>query len=100
MRYVRLDLLALEERRAITDELTLYKIYSSKMNTVSINQIKLNARTRFTRQNNLFYLPHVTTYVEYFSPMIRMQWQHDESFNVNSLNEECFIQFIKSSKRA
>lgn len=93
MRNMRLDILSLEERRAITDEITLYKIYSNRIATSLTEQIRLNIRPRFTRQNNVFYLPHVTTNVEYFSPMMRMQRQHDEKFILNSLNEQSFNAF-------
>ena len=87
MRNVRLELLSLEERRAITDELTLYKIYSKRIITTLNDQINFVTRTRFTRQSNMFYLPHVTTNVEYFSPIIRIQRQHDVNFPMNDLNE-------------
>lgn len=104
MRNVRLDLLSLEERRTISDELTLYKIYSNRLNTTLNNQIRLNTVTRFTRQNNIFYLPHVTTNVEYFSPILRMQRQHDDKFSMNNLNEAIFNTFkrytIHEVKRA
>lgn len=93
MRNVRLGLLSLEERRAICDELTLYKINSNRLNTTLNNQIIWNTRTRFTRQNNIFYLPHVTNNVEFYSPMTRMQRQHDENFSSNTLNEESFNAF-------
>lgn len=93
MRNVRLELLSLEERRTITHELTLYKVYSNRVVTALNNQIRPSIRSRITRQNNLFYLPHVTTNVEYFSPMLRMQRQHDNIFKLNSLNEESFNAF-------
>lgn len=93
MRNVRLELLSLEERRVINDELTLYKVFSNRMVTTLHNQLRLNTRSRFTRQTNIFYLPHVTTNVEFFSPILRMQRQHDKEFNVNSLHEESFNAF-------
>lgn len=40
-----------------------------------------------------FSLRHVTTNVEYFSPMMRLQRQHDEKFRLNSLNEVVFEAF-------
>lgn len=88
MRNVRLELLSLEERRAFCDEITLYRIHSNRLITTINNQLILNTRARFTRQNNMFYLPRVTNNVEYFAPMKRTQRQHDENFNMNSLNEE------------
>lgn len=95
MRNVRLELLSLEERRVINDEMTLYKVFSNRMITMVHDQLRLSTRSRFTRQNNVFYLPHVTNNVEFFSPMLRMQRQHDENFAVNSLNEESFNAFKK-----
>lgn len=93
MRNVRLEFLSLEERRAITDELTLSKIFSNRIKTTLNNQISLRTGTRFIRQNNVFYLPHVTTNVEYFSPMLRLQRQHDEIFFDNDSNEASFNAF-------
>lgn len=93
MRNFRLGLLSLEERRLVSDEITLYKIYSSKLRTKLTNQIRVHTRVRATRQNNMFYLPFVTNNVQHFSTMIRIQRQHDEDFYMNDLSEESMNAF-------
>lgn len=93
MREVRLEILSLQDRRIITDELTLYKIMSETLETDLLNRIQVNARERFTRQNNTFYLQTVTNNVEYNSPILRMQRQHDPLFRMNDLNEPSFSAF-------
>lgn len=93
MREVRLEILSLQDRRIITDELTLYKIMSETLETDLLNRIQVNARERFTRQNNTFYLQTVTNNVEYNSPILRMQRQHDSLFRMNDLNEPSFSAF-------
>lgn len=87
MRDLRLDLLSLEDRRLISDEMTLFKINSETIKTTLNSQIRLNARIRFTRQTNIFYLPTVSNNIEFFAPMLRMQRQHDTIFSMNTLNE-------------
>lgn len=87
MRYVRLDLLSLENRRLIADEMTLFKILSLRLKCDLINNVHSNTRTRQTRQNNIFFLPTVTTNVEYFSPLIRFQRNHDNIFSNVNLTE-------------
>lgn len=94
MRYMRLDMLSLEERRTLTDELALYKIHPGKIITHLNHALRYNDQSRFTRQNNdVFYLPFVTTNVEYYSPMLRMQRNHDLAFNRLDLNDHCLASF-------
>lgn len=88
MRNVRLGILSLRDRREITDELTLYKIYNGAIQTTLSEQLQLNPRNRLTRQNNVFYTQTVRSNVEFFSPILRMQRQHDAKFNANDLNEQ------------
>lgn len=94
MRNLRLEILSLKERRSLTDEITLYKIYTSKLKTTLFNTINLNNPVRTTRfNNNVFYLPTVTTNVECNSPMYRFQLQHDSLFRNIDLNEPSFDTF-------
>lgn len=94
MRYVRLKILSLEDRRSIIDELTLYKIHMGIMITTQNDSLNFHTRTRPTRQtNNVFYLPFVTTNVEYFAPLLRMQRNHDLVFSNLDLNDRCFAAF-------
>lgn len=94
MRDVRLGILSLEDRRSLTDELVLYKIMCGTIETTLNDRIRLANRVRVTRQNhNIFYLPFVTNNVEFHSPLLRMQRQHDLRFFENSLDEPSFCAF-------
>lgn len=88
MRNVRLDLLSLQDRREIADEMTLYKICNGTIQTNLTEQLRFNPRIRVTRQNTIFYQHTVRTNVEYFAPILRMQRQHDRKFGANDLNEQ------------
>lgn len=94
MRNVRLELLSLKDRRTLTDEITLYKIYSKKLNTTLYETISHNRPLRSLRFNNdAFYLPFVTSSVEYYSPMLRLQRTHNTNFNNVDLNEQSLATF-------
>lgn len=101
MRNVRLDLLTLEDRRTITDEVTLFKIHSGGLKTELNNQLHWNRPVRTTRHNNnSFYLPFVMTNVEYFAPLLRMQRKHDELFAEIDLNETNLYTFKRYTTHA
>lgn len=94
MRNMRLGILSLEDRRILTDEITLYKIQTSNLGTTLYESLSHNIPLRTTRHNNnIFYLPFVTTNVEYYSPMHRIQRQHDSIFNNLELNEPSLTTF-------
>lgn len=95
MRYARLELISLENRRKITDELALYKIYRGIIKTELINVIQHNRPLRITRYNtnNIFYLPFVNSNVEYYGPMQRLQRQHDSIFHNVDLNVNTLASF-------
>lgn len=93
MRNIRLDLLSLEDRRSIADEMTLYKINNGNIKSSLTEQLRFNDRIRVTRQMNIFYPSVVRTNVEYFSPLLRMQRQHDEKFSQTNLNEPSLCAF-------
>lgn len=86
MRLIRLNLLSLEERRLISDEVNLYKIKAGIINVAGAHDFQPN-KNRVTRFNRIFYLPFVTTNVEYHSPILRMHRQHMEVFANVNLNE-------------
>lgn len=89
MRNFRLDLLSLQDRRTITDEITLFKIQSGRLRTDLINLLHFNNPLKTTRHNSsAFYLRFVTTNVEYHSPILRMQRKHNESFSKLDLLEQ------------
>lgn len=78
---------SLENRRLVPDELVLYKIHPGLFKTTLNHAINFNHPTRFTRQNATFYLPIVSSNIEYFAPMLRIQRQHNEIFNNVQLND-------------
>lgn len=84
-----MEILSVEERRELTNEIVLFKIYSSRLNTELTHELGINRPMRFTRYGNgTFYLPSVTTNVEYNAPLLRMQRKHDEKFSNLDLNEQ------------
>lgn len=91
MRNIRLDMLSLEDRRMVTDEIVLYKIVTGRMRTELLASLHFNQPIRFTRQTvnapNTFYLPFVTSNLEYHSPILRIQRQHDRIFSNIDLDE-------------
>lgn len=92
-RLLRLELTSLENRRLLFDELTLYKIHNGIYRT-SLNQfINIRNPMRFTRLAHTFYLPFVNNNVEYFTPILRLQRQHNETFNNIDINEVNFNAF-------
>lgn len=87
MRLIRLELLSLFDRRMLTDELTFFKIYNKKIHTSLFENITHYNANINLRRRNLFYLPFVTTNIEYHSAINRMQRRHDEVFqNIELLN--------------
>lgn len=93
MRNIRLDILSLEARRKLADEIILFKIHTGKISTHLHNSLHFNQQIRNTRHSTIFYLPFVTTNVEYFSPMLRIQRNHDNLFSRLDLNENCLVTF-------
>lgn len=92
-RLLRLELTSLENRRLLFDELTLYKIHNGIYNT-SLNQfIIVRNPVRVTRLAHTFYLPFVSNNIEYFTPILRLQRQHNETFTNININEENFNAF-------
>lgn len=92
-RLLRLELTSLENRRLFFDELILYKIHNGIYRT-SLNQfINIRNPIRFTRLAHTFYLPFVNNNIEYFTPILRLQRQHNETFNNIDINEDNFNAF-------
>lgn len=86
MRLKRLELISLEDRRRLIDETNLYKIKNGALCLSVPHDFQLNS-IRLTRNSRTFYLPFVTTNVEYHSPLLRMHRQHMDIFNNINLNE-------------
>lgn len=85
-RLIRLNFISLENRRALNDEILLYKIKNGILK-VSIDRNYEPIQTRITRFNRAFYLPFVTTNVEFNCPFLRMHRRHMELFNELDLHE-------------
>lgn len=105
MRLKRLELLSLENRRNLIDELNLYKLKNGMFHLGIPHNFEFMP-VRHTRNNQTFYLPLVTTNVEFHSPLVRMHRYHMYLFNNVDLNEPNFNAFkryaiheIKSTQR-
>lgn len=97
-RLLRLEMNSLENRRLMTDEIVLYKIQSESLVTSLRHSLSHYNAHRVTRQNPTFYLPAVTSNIEFFAPILRLQRQHNESFNNVQLDEpnlNAFKRYIK-----
>lgn len=92
MRLRRLEMISLEDMRGLIDELNLFKIRNGILRVTSIDNFQFNSM-RFTRNYREFYLPTVSTNVEYHSPLLRMHRHHMNIFNNIDLNETNFNAF-------
>lgn len=92
MRLIRLDMISLANRGLLADEIILYKILNGIF-VVSSARNYDPTQQRVTRFARTFYLPFVTTNVEFNSPILRMHRQHMESFNSLNINEPNFNAF-------
>lgn len=91
-RIVRLQMISLEYRRLLSDEMYLFKL----KNGIFVTNVDLNFANnpRYSLRNlNIFRLPAVTNNVEYFSPVLRMHRQHMDYFSDINLQEPCFSAF-------
>lgn len=97
-RLVRLEMNSLENRRLMMDEIILFKINNDLLVTHLKDSISYYRINRVTRLNQTFYLPPVTTNIEFFAPMLRLQRQHNDSFSNVQLNEpnlNAFKRYVK-----
>lgn len=89
---------SLENRRLMMDEIILFKINNDLLVTYLKDSISYYRINRVTRLNQTFYLPPVTTNIEFFAPMLRLQRQHNDSFSNVQLNEpslNAFKRYVK-----
>lgn len=77
----KLDMTALFYRRLYFDELLLYKIITGKLNTNLIHSFNIHVPTRVTRFAPIFYVPSVSSNIEFFSLALRLKRQHNEYFS-------------------
>lgn len=96
MRLMRLDLLSLEHRRILSDELMLFKIKNG-INQIAVNHNFNPVHTRQLRFNRTFYLPFANNNVEFFSPVLRMHRQHMDYFSDINLYETNLSAFKRYS---
>lgn len=77
----KLNMTALFYRRLYFDELLLYKIITGKLNTNLIDSFNIHIPTRVTRFAPIFYVPSVSSNIEFFSLALRLKRQHNEYFS-------------------
>lgn len=94
MRLLRLNMLSLYNRRLLTDELTFYKIFNHIIKSSLANDVMIRNPQWALRGRNLFYLPFVTTNIEFHSAILRMQRRHDDTFADINLNID-YLNFKK-----
>lgn len=75
-----MNLSSLYNRRLQTDEILLYKVVNGMINTNLAQSLKFRIPQRPTRTNATFYLPFVTSNLEYYSLSLRLQRQNNEHF--------------------
>lgn len=81
-RLERLKLQLLESRRYIADEVFLYKVVNGCFTTALDADIVVFNSVRSTRQETpTFYPPHYASNIESNSPVVRMQFNHNDLFN-------------------
>lgn len=97
-RLLRLELNSLENRRLMSDEIILYKIENDSLVTHLRQSISYYNINRVTRSHPTFYLPTVTSNIEYFAPMLRLQRQHNDSFSNVRLDEPSLNVFKRQIK--
>lgn len=97
-RLLRLEMNSLENRRLMLDEIVLYKIQNGALITPLRNSLNYYNINRVTRQRQTFYLPAVTSNIEFFAPILRLQRQHNDSFNNVQLDEPNLIAFKRYVK--
>lgn len=85
-RLLRLEIISLENRRLLNGEITLYKINKGIFRMQTERDFQSNI-TRVTRNTAIFYLPSVSTNVEFYSPMLRIHRMHLDCFSELDLNE-------------
>jgi hypothetical protein len=92
-RLTRITMFTLELRRLVADELTLYKIVNGQLVTSLMHRLSF-ANPRFNSCTaTTFYLPSVSTNVEFYSRILRLQRSHDRTFheaNIHSLSYNNF----------
>lgn len=79
-RLLALNMTSLYNRRLYFDELFLYKIVSERINLNLGPQFQFYTPFRITRFTPSFYIPSVTSNVEFYSLPLRLKRHHNECF--------------------
>lgn len=80
-RLKNLEMKSLFARRLYFDEMLLYKIVSGKLNTFLLQSFQINVPLRATRYAPIFYVPSVSSNIEFFSLSLRLKRQHNDYFS-------------------
>lgn len=82
----KLEMTSLFYRRLYFDEMLLYKIISKNLNTNLTASFNVHIPNRVTRFAPIFYVPSVSSNIEFFSLTLRLKRQHNDYFgNINLL---------------
>lgn len=99
-RLKKLGMTALFYRRLYFDELLLYKIVSNKLNTNLSQSFNIHIPTRITRFAPIFYVPSVSSNIQFFSLVLRLKRQHNEYFTHIDLMDASLASAKQSIKSA
>lgn len=83
-----MKLMSLANRRLLMDELFLYKLINRKIESTLIDSLNFHVPSRDTRTRNTFYIPFVSSNLEFFSLSLRLQRQHNDNFMQINLLEQ------------
>ena len=94
----RYDMMTLKSRRIMTNELTLYKILNGKILTKMKETITMITENR-SRRHRITFRPNVVNNdVQFFSPIRRMQMNHDIYFDKTDIRDKSYENFKKQIK--
>lgn len=99
-RLISLNMQSLYTRRLYFDETLLYKIVVKKLNTTLNHSFNINIPLRVTRFAPIFYVPSVSTNIQYFSLALRLKRQHNDHFSMVDLQDNHLKRTLASIKES
>lgn len=93
-------MISLSDRRQVTDEILLYKLFNNILSSHTTDQINVHIAPRFTRFTPTFYIPNASSNIEYQSTISRIQRQHNQRFMNCNLFEQSLNIFRKQVSEA
>lgn len=99
-RLKKLSMTALFYRRLYFDEVLLYKIISNRLNTNLVESFNIHIPNRVTRFAPVFYVPSVSSNIQFFSLVLRLKRQHNEYFSHIDLHDISFTRAKHAIKSA